>query len=116
MSDCILSCVSYPVICPGDHTVSVCHHCGKEVRRGKVGAAKAKCGNTGMAQHLERQHKEAMEEIKEARARSSAEALGKVYDEKDESVRGSVILFNLNNNLKRQGREFHQICTITYLH
>ena len=102
MSDCILSCVSYPVICPGDHTVSVCHHCGREVRRGKVGAPKKNCGNNGMQQHLERQHKEVMEEIKEARARSSAEASGKVYDERDESVRGSVILFNLNNNLKRQ--------------
>lgn len=94
----------------------MCHHCGKEVRRGKVGSAKKDCGNNGMQQHLNRHHKDAMEEIKEARARSSAEAVGKVLDPRDESVRGTVMLFNLNNNLKRQGREFHQICSITFLH
>ena len=32
-----------------------------------------------------------MEEIKEARARSSAEAVGKVLDPRDESVRGTVM-------------------------
>ena len=87
----------------------MCHHCGKEVRRGKVGSAKKDCGNRGMQQHLERQHKETMEMV-----RGSVEAMGKVYDPKDESVRGTVPLFNLNNNLKRQGGESHQMYTITY--
>ena len=92
----------------------MCHHCGKEVRRGKVGSAKKDCGNRGMQRHLERQHKETMLVVTEAWVRSSVEAIGKVYDPKDESVRGTVPLFNFNNNLKQQGGESHQMCTITY--
>ena len=98
-------CVLQPI--PGDHTVAVCHHCGVEVRRGKVGAAKKDCGNRGMQQHVERLHKERMGEIQEARPRNSAEAMGKVYDPKDETVRGTVPYFNLQNNLKRQGGQSH---------
>ena len=54
----------------------MCHHCSLEVRRGKVGTAKKDCGNRGMQQHLERQHKEGMASVAEARARNNAEALG----------------------------------------
>ena len=87
----------------------MCHHCSLELRRGKVGAAKKDCGNRGMQQHLERQHKEVMASVTEARAKNNAEALGKSYDSRDESVRGVCPYFNLNNNLKRQGGDSHQI-------
>ena len=66
----------------GDHTVAVCRQCGQEIRRGKVGSPKKECGNRGMQQHLERVHKEALPEFQEARARSAAEAAGKIYDSK----------------------------------
>ena len=87
----------------------MCHHCSLELRRGKVGAAKKDCGNRGMQQHLERQHKEVMASVAEARAKNNAEALGKSYDSRDESVCGVCPYFNLNNNLKRQGGDSHQI-------
>ena len=92
----------------------MCNHCGAEIRRGKVGSAKKDCGNRGMQQHLERLHKEVMAAITEARAKITAEAMGKEYDPKDETVRGSVQYFNLNNNLKRQGGDSHQICILFY--
>ena len=91
-------------------TVAVCHHCSLEVRRGKVGAAKKDCGNRGMQQHLERQHKEVMASVAEARARNNAEALGKSYDSCNETVRGVCPYFNLNNNQKRQGRFSPDLC------
>ena len=64
----------------GDHTIAVCQHCGKEVRRGKVGSPKKECGNRGMQQHVERIHKENVVGIQEARAKLAAEAIGKKYD------------------------------------
>ena len=81
----------------------MCHHCGKEVRLGKVGSAKKDCGNNGMQQHLNRHHKDAMEEIKEARARSSAEAVGKVLDPRDESVRGTVMCVKFEQQSQASG-------------
>ena len=50
-----------------------------------------------------------MASVAEARARNNAEALGKSYDSRDETVRGVCPYFNLNNNQKRLGGDSHQI-------
>ena len=43
-----------------------------------------------------------MDGVKEARATLAAEAMGKMYDPKDETVRGSIPIFNLKNQRRRQ--------------
>ena len=71
------------------------------MRRGKVGQAKGECGNRGMQQHMERMHKDEMEGVKRAQAEATAAATGRVYDARDETVRGTVPLFNLKTRAHR---------------
>ena len=55
-----------------------------------------------MQQHVERIHRENLAGIQEARAVLTAKAMGRLYDPKDETVRGTIPLYNLRNQTQRK--------------
>ena len=71
---------------------ATCNICNKEMTRGKEGSKTL--GNKTMGAHLKSQHTMAFQKYEEART-------NKVSDPKDETVRGTVPLFNLKNHAER---------------
>ena len=80
---------------------TTCNYCGREISRGKEGGKNL--GNKAMNTHLRNKHPEAFNEYEAARNKTT-------MDHKDETVRGSVPLFNLKNHGERA--EFLKLVSI----
>ena len=82
---------------------AICNYCSKEMSRGKEGGKNL--SNKSMGNHLKSQHPDAFKEYEVARIKKG--------DPKDETVRGSVPLFNLKNYGERA--EFLKLVRIVFL-
>ena len=77
----------------GTPRLVTCNHCGVQLTRGSITAPKEKWHNKIMNNHLKRVHPNIMKEVCEARDNKGEKA----KDPKDETVRGSIPIFNLRN-------------------
>ena len=75
-----------------------CNLCHLEVSRGGPKSTKSSWNNKNLQRHLERKHPDAMQGVMESRELSLR---GKV-DPKDETVRGTIPLFTLDNHAKKK--------------
>ena len=80
----------------------MCNHCGATISRGKPDAPRDKCYNRGMQAHMELKHPDGFEKVVEKRV----EMKEKKRDKKDETVRGTVPLYNLRNREENMARLF----------
>ena len=67
-----------------------------------MGAPKGKCGNRGMQTRLESSHKDLHEEVRSAQAAVADAARFVKVDPKNETVRGTIPIFQLKNNRDRK--------------
>ena len=84
----------------GDFTRATCNHCGRVIKRGVENAPRAKCYNRGMQAHIETQHKDLVVDIREAQAELKPGERRR--DPKDETVRGTVPIFDLRTHGDRR--------------
>ena len=80
--------------------MAVCNHCSAKVRRGAENVAKNKCYNSGMQSHMATHHKAELEEVRMEQAAIATG--GRERDDKDETVRGNVPIFNLRSKADRR--------------
>ena len=73
-------------------------NCGAEISRGSTGSNVSKLGNGGMLKHLQKIHPGIYGAIEMARQLETKTNL----DERDETVRGSKVLFSLRTKQTRQ--------------
>jgi hypothetical protein len=74
----------------------VCNYCAVEIKRGKAGSNRAGWTLKNFQYHLEKKHPDVNQLVKDK------QAIDTKIDPKDETVRGTVPLFNLRNHKERQ--------------
>ena len=78
-----------------------CNHCDVFVQRGNENAPKSKCYNRNMQKHLSRHHGELMEEVTKDQEAVKVFNKAKKIDDLDESVRGTIPIFDLRSQADR---------------
>ncbi len=73
----------------------VCNYCSMEIRRGKPGSSRAGWTLKNFQYHLEKKHPDFNKQLKDKQGLDKK-------DPKDETVRGTIPLFNLRNHKERQ--------------
>ena len=84
---------------PGEPHLIVCDYCAQVVRRGKADSSRSGWTMKNFQYHIEKKHPEVFRKMKDKKAEI---ADTKIADTKDETVRGTVPLFNLRNHRERQ--------------
>ena len=96
----------------------MCNHCKAVVCRGKEDTPRNKCYNSSMAAHMKASHSELMVEVREQQA--AQRPVERPPDPKDETVRGTLPLFKLRNQVDRAAWRklvsFHHETKIYFLH
>ena len=83
----------------GNFRLAKCNHCSVVVQRGTENAPRGKCYNRNMQKHMVKYHEELME-IAKTQAAVKLQRPKKI-DQRDESVRGNIPIFNLRSQEDR---------------
>jgi hypothetical protein len=82
---------------PEEPHLIVCDYCAQEVKRGNAGSSRSGWTMKNFQYHMEKKHTEVFKKMKEKKDKVAVK-----IDPKDETVRGTVPLFNLRNHQERK--------------
>ena len=83
----------------GNFRKAVCNHCAKIVTCGGENVPKSKCVNRTMHSHMQKMHPDIMVEV--AREQEILKYPSQTIDPRNESVRGTIPIFNLRTQTER---------------